>query len=183
MERFKGTILIDEAYIDYANNAESLIFMAEENERLIVLRSFSKGWFLSGVRVGFMVTRKFEKEFRLYAIPPHSIATPSARFVQEMLQDKILLKAFEQVRSEIRNTRDWFIAECRSVENTYVLKSEANFVTILFYDKESANVAINATKEVINANPISGPLSGIRYWISNKSEATKMLRIINDNFK
>ena len=64
LERFHGVIVLDEAYVDYADSAELMLPLVEKNERLILLRSYSKGWFVSGLRVGFMISKKYGTVFR-----------------------------------------------------------------------------------------------------------------------
>jgi histidinol-phosphate aminotransferase len=53
----KTAVLIDEAYIDYANppNNKSLIDLPAKNENVIVMRTFSKIHAMAGLRIGFIV--------------------------------------------------------------------------------------------------------------------------------
>ena len=55
---FKGTIVIDEAYIDYSDNARGVLDLVLDNNRLILFRSFSKKFLASGFRTGYMITKK-----------------------------------------------------------------------------------------------------------------------------
>lgn len=49
-----GTVVVDEAYIDYAD-ATSAIRLLPDREDLVVLRGFSKGFGLAGLRIGAIV--------------------------------------------------------------------------------------------------------------------------------
>ena len=53
----KAVVLIDEAYIDFvdAPNNRSMIDLAEKNENIIVMRTFSKIHGMAGLRTGFIV--------------------------------------------------------------------------------------------------------------------------------
>ncbi len=51
----RSYLIIDEAYIEYENESESVIDMIAENSRIIVLRTFSKIYGLAGLRVGYIV--------------------------------------------------------------------------------------------------------------------------------
>lgn len=51
-------IIIDEAYGDFIDNIHSAICLINEFDNLIVLRTFSKGLGLAGVRAGYMVASK-----------------------------------------------------------------------------------------------------------------------------
>lgn len=54
-ETFRGVLLLDEAYVDFvepdaAYSSEALL---EKHENLLILRSFSKGYSLAGLRMGY----------------------------------------------------------------------------------------------------------------------------------
>jgi len=50
LEKFKGLMVVDEAYVDFYG--ESALAMVKEYDNLIVTRSFSKSYSLAGLRVG-----------------------------------------------------------------------------------------------------------------------------------
>jgi histidinol-phosphate/aromatic aminotransferase/cobyric acid decarboxylase-like protein len=54
LETTRGILVLDEAYIDYAE-AASLVAAAPGLERLLVVRTLSKAWGLAGLRVGYAV--------------------------------------------------------------------------------------------------------------------------------
>jgi histidinol-phosphate aminotransferase len=49
-------VLIDEAYGDFVNQAESVLCYQSQFDNLIVLRTFSKGFGLAGLRAGYLIT-------------------------------------------------------------------------------------------------------------------------------
>lgn len=52
-EELAGVLLIDEAYVDFAE--ENCISLAEQFDNVIILRSMSKGYSLAGLRFGYAV--------------------------------------------------------------------------------------------------------------------------------
>lgn len=52
---FKGVVIVDEAYADFARANCMALATAEDNTNLIVMRTFSKSYSLAGLRVGYCV--------------------------------------------------------------------------------------------------------------------------------
>ena len=48
-------VLVDEAYVEFAGEDESLVPLVADNPRLVVLRTLSKAFALAGLRVGYLV--------------------------------------------------------------------------------------------------------------------------------
>ncbi len=51
LQRFSGIVVVDEAYIDFAED-EGMLPLLKDYPRLILLRTFSKAWASAGVRLG-----------------------------------------------------------------------------------------------------------------------------------
>lgn len=54
-KRFKGVMIVDEAYADFAKKNCMALATAESNRNIIVMRTFSKSFSLAGLRVGYCV--------------------------------------------------------------------------------------------------------------------------------
>ncbi len=54
-QRFKGVVLVDEAYADFAPTNCMSLATAATNKNIIVMRTFSKSYSLAGLRVGYCV--------------------------------------------------------------------------------------------------------------------------------
>lgn len=52
------TIVVDEAFMDWTNEAESVVSLVPKYEQLIVLRSMTKMYSLAGVRLGYIVSQQ-----------------------------------------------------------------------------------------------------------------------------
>ncbi len=69
VKRSKSIFVVDEAGIDFEENY-SLVYEAPKLKNLIVLRSLSKGYGMTGLRIGFCVScEKIIKKLSLYKIP------------------------------------------------------------------------------------------------------------------
>ena len=51
LDKFKGIVVLDEAYIDFAQS-ESRIGRLQQFRNLVILQTFSKAWGLAGLRIG-----------------------------------------------------------------------------------------------------------------------------------
>ena len=140
LERFHGVIVLDEAYVDYADSAELMLPLVEKNERLILLRSYSKGWFVSGLRVGFMISKKYGTVFRDSIIMPHSVSSSSLRLIAEMEKDVFIMKAFASTRKEVIRIREYLKCEIEKISSCECSKSQSNFLTVILYKRSLSDI-------------------------------------------
>ena len=68
-------IWVDETYIDYVAGAKSLESLTQSHEELIICKSMSKCYALSGLRVAYAVTSKAQNLRRF--IPPWAVSLPA----------------------------------------------------------------------------------------------------------
>lgn len=169
LKKFKGTILIDEAYIAFSENKNGLIDLAMKNSRVMILRSLSKTYFASGFRIGYLVTKKKINGLRNTFIAPHSISTYSARFATKLLSDEKLLKVFENSIEYMKKNRDLLYDELKNREDFEILKSEANFVTLLFKNKQKFLDCYELLKILPGIQKFDiNNTKFIKIWISNE---------------
>lgn len=134
----KGVVLIDEAYIDFAN-VESAVALLGQNgnnsnvkkcyENLLVVRTFSKSHALAGLRVGYAIghpqlidaLRRARDAFNSY--PLDKLAQTAATAA---IQDRPYL---EKTIKEVISTRDKTTANLESI-GYHVLPSQTNFILI-----------------------------------------------------
>jgi histidinol-phosphate/aromatic aminotransferase/cobyric acid decarboxylase-like protein len=81
------SILIDETYIEYARTAESVEAEACERGNLFVLKSMSKVYALSGLRVGYLISSRSNTRYLARWIPPWAVSLPAQVAAVEALSD------------------------------------------------------------------------------------------------
>jgi histidinol-phosphate aminotransferase len=121
-ERLPCPLVVDEAYADFA--AEHCIPLVRDHPNVIVTRSFSKGYSLAGIRLGYLVARaevvaELMKVKDSYNCDALSIAAGTAAIVD---QDYL-----RQTRSRILATRHRLTQALRELGYA-VPDSQANFV-------------------------------------------------------
>ena len=115
--------LIDEAFLDFVEDSDSLIFDRPSN--VIVLRSFTKFYAIPGLRLGFAIgepdlVRKIRK-----MMPPWSVNGLAQAVGEKALQDHAYAM---RTREFVRQEREFLLQELRSIGGLTVFSGEANFL-------------------------------------------------------
>jgi histidinol dehydrogenase len=126
--RFNGIVVVDEAYIDFAErpSASTLI---EECPNIIVLQTFSKAWGLAGVRLGMAIADEDVINVMNTVKYPYNVNVLSAATVMELISKDgpdVRLILTERIRLA-DNLRGVPIVE-------KVYPSDANFLLVKFAD-------------------------------------------------
>lgn len=127
VDSMKGKlVLIDEAYVDFADYSLSADVTKRDN--VVVLRTLSKAFGLAGARVGYMVANEnFIRMFRSTIQSPYPISTLSLAIASGILaRSDHVRKTIRTVRSE----RSRLFTRLSELECIRVFKSDANFLFI-----------------------------------------------------
>ena len=173
IDSFKGIIVLDEAYIDFAGQ-ESWLQSLAEYANLVVLQTFSKAWGLAAVRLGMAfaspdIIRLFNK-----VKYPYNVNILTQEFVTKALDSEsekqqwvnILLKSREYLQTELQ--------KLPFVENVY--PTDANFILIKVPD---ANYMYSKLAErgviVRNRNLVSLCTGCLRITVGTKEENERLI--------
>ena len=179
--KFKGVVIVDEAYADFARGNCMALATAAKNRNVIVMRTFSKSYSLAGLRVG-------------YCVGPESLIAAMYKVkdsynVDALAQAVALAAAKDQkwMRSnaaKVRKTRRRFTNELEK-RGWDVIPSESNFV----FAKPPAPFAAKAVFEALKSKNIfvryfPGPLTGerLRITIGTDGEMDTLLAALDDRF-
>ena len=124
IKQFNGLIIIDEAYVEFADY--SVVDMTKKKDNLIVLRTLSKSFGLAGLRVGYFIANKkianvFSKTIQ-YPYPLNTVAIETAILA---LQKS---KQISQIANIVKKERSRIIEKLRDMAVFEVFDSKANFV-------------------------------------------------------
>jgi len=81
-------IWLDETYVDYAGTDQSLEAFACRSENVVVCKSMSKAYALSGARVAYLAAGAHQLEALRAITPPWAVSLPSQVAAVEALQDR-----------------------------------------------------------------------------------------------
>ena len=120
-------IIVDEAYIEIADEGTSVSEWVNEHDNLIVLRTFSKGFCLAGIRLGYMlanpeIVRYVNRSKHIFNVNIAAMAAGEAAMDH--------LDEYKLVFRKLADTRDWLIDELKKIDGLKPIPSQANFVMI-----------------------------------------------------
>ena len=119
-------VLLDQAYVEFSE--KDYLPLVDDYENLIILRTFSKAFGMSGLRIGYAIASKTIATHFRRAHAPFSMNIFSTEMVLEMLKKGDLVR--EKV-AYIKRERDRFqeefadLIEVKSAANFVLLKSDA----------------------------------------------------------
>ena len=129
VQYFNGIVVIDEAYIDFAQQESSIKWLGNY-PNLVILQTFSKAWGLAGIRLGMAFSNSNIIDLMNKVKPPYNI---------NQLTQNVAIKALENVGQTqqfiemILKERYWLslaLEDLTIVENIY--PSDANFILVQF---------------------------------------------------
>ncbi|HHY75071.1 MAG TPA: histidinol-phosphate transaminase [Bacillus bacterium] len=142
VSKFSGLVIVDEAYIDFANPSSSAIPLLKKYNNLIVIRTFSKVYSLCGIRVGYCFSNK---EFIT------ALETGRNLFNVNVISQKLALAALMDQEHLVRTTtavkhiREAFSNNLRKL-GFAVIPSKTNFILC----SPPSKLGRNGAKELYN---------------------------------
>ena len=129
-------VIADEAYIEMADEGTSVSEWVNKRDNLIVMRTFSKGFCLAGIRLGYMlahpeIVRYINRSKHIFNV------NLAAMMAGEAAMDH--LDEYRKVFAKIRENRDRLIGDLSSIPGLKPIPSKANFVMVNV--KESGKTA------------------------------------------
>jgi threonine-phosphate decarboxylase len=118
--------VIDEAFLDFADDPRSAVALITEYERLIVLRSMTKLYAIPGLRLGYLVAAQRVAAQLARALEPWSVSGPAAAVGLECLAQP---KSWsDQIRESLRCEREYVEQELGKIPAIEVFASTCNFI-------------------------------------------------------
>jgi histidinol-phosphate aminotransferase len=120
-------IIVDEAYVEMADEGTSVSEWVNQYDNLVVLRTFSKGFCLAGIRLGYMLAnpelvRYINRSRHIFNVNIAAMAAGEAAMDH--------LDEYRQIFRKLAETRDWLSAELAKIPGFKPVPSQANFVMV-----------------------------------------------------
>ncbi len=171
-EEFEGMLVVDEAYIDFAE-AESLKSEIEQYPNIVVLQTMSKAWAMAGLRLGLALADSRVVEIMSQVKYPYNINKAALQIVEQLLDEPIDDKVKEIV--EQRGVVAEMLAAMPFVSKVY--PSDANFVLARVDDADAIYEHLIADGIIVrNRNRVRGCEGCLRITIGTKQENEKLIK-------
>ena len=176
VEQFDGIVVVDEAYIDFAE-AESLKDEIAQHSNLVVMQTMSKAWAMAGLRVGLALAAERVVELMSEVKYPYNINVATMAIVEELLRQPIDDKV-----AEIKQQRERVQT---ALQNSAVVKkiypSDANFLLVEVADADAMyDFLISRGIIVRNRNRVKGCEGCLRLTIGKPEENEALLKSISE---
>jgi histidinol-phosphate aminotransferase len=140
--------VIDEAYHELGETAESLSHLLAEFPNAILLRTFSKAFGLAGMRLGYAFAHPAVIRLMSRVKVPWNLSSLTLAAGAAAVDDVV---EFEARMRELRDGRAYLVRELSAMRGLDVLPSEGNFVLI---DAKSTGIAAEAIVDAMLAEGV-----------------------------
>ncbi len=129
VQNFKGIVVIDEAYIDFAAQ-ESCIKWLSKYPNLVILQTFSKAWGLAGIRLGMAFGNKEIIDLLNKVKPPYNINQLTQKTALQALENQAQTQVYIKEILKERTNLIKALNDLKMVEKVY--PTDANFILAQF---------------------------------------------------
>jgi len=119
---YKGLVLVDEAYVDFAD--DSCLSLVKQHENLVISRTFSKAYSLAGLRFGYAIAQPHVIREMMKVKDSYNVDAIAMCAAAAAIQDQDYAR---EKWEQIKNERERVSAELTQL-GWDVLPSKANFV-------------------------------------------------------
>ena len=175
VDEFEGMVVVDEAYIDFAE-AESLKSEIAQCPNLIVLQTMSKAWAMAGLRVGLALADSCVIELMSQVKYPYNINVATMSIVSGLLAkgidaEVVAIKAQRALLAEA-------LERMSMVQRVY--PSDANFLLVKVDDADAVYDFLIADGIIVrNRNRVKGCEGCLRMTVGLPEENEKLIKSLN----
>jgi len=165
--RFKGVVIVDEAYADFARDNCMKLATAPRNRNIIVMRTFSKSFSLAGLRVGYCIGPKNLIDALYKVKDSYNVDAIAQSVALAAVKDAKWMRANAR---KVIATRKRFVAELER-RGWDVLPSESNFVFARPAHAKASDVFERLKGRHIYVRYFSGPKTADRLRVTIGTDA------------
>jgi len=173
---FNGLVIIDEAYIDFAEE-KSLTAELGKFNNLIVLQTLSKAWGLAGIRLGMAFANEEVIDVLNRIKPPYNVNQLTQEVALKELADEVKFKiVVEAILSERKRLKN----ELQQLKNVLgIYPSDSNFLLVRFTDPK-AIYDVLSSKGIVVRDRSKVAEGCLRITVGTEKENSLLLKEIED---
>ena len=179
--RFRGVLLVDEAYADFARTNCMALATAKANRNVLVMRTFSKSYSLAGLRVGYCVGPKDLIDALYKVKDSYNVDAIAQAVALAAVKDQRWMRANV---AKVVKTRA-FLTEALLRRGWDVIPSESNFLFAKPPRKPAAKVFEALRQRNIFVRYFSGPKTRdrLRITVGTDAQVKKLLKALDEILK
>lgn len=176
--QFKGIVVVDEAYIDFSNQASCTSLLAEF-PTLIVLQTFSKAWGMAGIRLGMAFASTEIIQLFNKVKPPYNINQLTQQIALEALENS--QDDYRQLLSTLLSERERLIKGLGGLNFVEkIFPSDANFILVKMDDPNGTyQYLVEEGIIVRNRNSVHLCAGSLRITVGRPEENDALLTALN----
>ncbi len=178
LNHFKGVVILDEAYTDFAPG-KSLLPDLENFSNLVILQTFSKAWGMAGIRLGMAFASTEIIEILNKIKYPYNLNILTQQKALELLNNKETVKEWIKLLIAEREKMTELLKEFPFVVKIY--PSDANFLLIKMYDAKGIyNYLVEKGIIVRDRSSVHLCDDSLRITIGTPEENNKLTEALNE---
>ena len=171
VDELTGVLLIDEAYVDFAEkNCAALV---KDFDNVIILRSMSKGYCLAGIRFGYAVAAPNLITGLMKVKDSYNVDAVAVAVATAAIKDR---KYFREITEKVKKERKRLTEELRALKFE-VSKSSANFVLVRSENCKASEIYDKLVQRNIYVRYFDLPLldDKLRITVGKKEQNDKLI--------
>ncbi len=171
-------VVLDQAYIEFANPSGDLTSVVSQLENLIILRTLSKAWGLAGIRLGFCIANPLIISYLQRIKAPYNINVLTTKVALGALANsKFLSDSVQCIQSE----RERLTNELGKLTGVVrVFQSNANFLLVEFKDAKTTYDALYRKGIIIRRRSEERMKNCLRITIGTQNENNLLLSMLKE---
>jgi len=178
LENFKGIVVVDEAYQDFAGNV-SWLHSLQDYPNLVVINTFSKAWGMADIRLGMLFANEEIIRYMNTIKMPYNISQHTINTAIEALHKTIKKHAFITALIE---GRYYLEREFRAIPFIkYIFPSDTNFILIRVDDANALYSYLLDNKVIVRNRNQAPLLSGcLRISVGTMEENERLIEVLKN---
>ncbi len=184
-ESFNGMVVVDEAYIDFAE--DSALGLTSKHSNLIILRTFSKSYSLASLRIGFLVSLNRDVVLAIRKVKqPYNVNLAAQVAALSALKHQ---PEVDEIVKKVKAERNRLVGMLKEIPQLKVFPTESNFILIkIAVGNDETNMKINQKifwelkkrKVLVRTYPTRGLYEFQRITVGKPEDNDKFVQIFKE---